>query len=478
MRRRDHSLRTGNLLFSLSEETPRKNAGILFLVSGTADIATLSRIEAATRTLVERGCRWHTVADHADLTQIHSEVNKANLFIVEAAEFRGLGRKQLETVLHQAGEDLLQHRCPRFPNAGTAVGGVARGLNFLDREDVTKDLLKALNDGTDILLTGPRRSGKTSLLRHIEDLLGDERTLFCDLEKEVSAHGMVTRLHADMHGLSHREARTHTQKNGWEATLQQVVTDLKARSSAAPVLILDELQYFLDNILRGDDPPKPGRETCVHVLRTIGETCRSQGVRILVSGSGDLEGFLERRLGRKLDSMPGPIAQLRRFPLPPLSEKSLKIELHRVMIGTGIIPESRDIAWIKDHLDLGMPFPALRFLNHLDSRLREVPNLSREELTFELDRFLKESDAFNELDRHLTMKEEIDLDDFEEIAESLTRLARLGAGTPSMPVPGDLSANGRAWMQDKLPVRFDEDGMRFASALFNRWWRNREGLDT
>ena len=472
MRLRDQSLRTGNLLLQNAAGESGMSAGLLFLVEGTADITALSLIEGASRAAVEGGCRWNTLADASDLNSVDPGLVSGQLFSLEAAELRDLDEEQITEILRQAMNDLSTGRRPRFPSAGAVVGDVARGIHFLDREIISETLLLALKDGRDVLLSGPRRGGKTSLLRRVEEILGEAHCLFCDVQRESTPEGFATKLAMATNGASYREARNQVKDHGWERVLHTSLVTLQSRAGGPSVLILDELQWYLENLLEKLDQTR-----CLATLATIGEVARSADVRLLVSGSGDLEGFLQSRFNRPLDSIPGPIGRLERVPLPPLSERRLKIELHRVLIGTGLVPEHGDIAWLEQHLDLGMPFPALKFLDHLAGRLREETSLSPTELEQELERFIRNSEAFGELDRHLRRKEENEPGTFEEVAATLNGMAQVGPGTPPMTVPRDLSPEAIGWIVDTLPVRVEHDEMRFASALFNRWWRQREGLD-
>ncbi|MDR3245515.1 MAG: AAA-like domain-containing protein, partial [Prevotellaceae bacterium] len=51
----------------------------------------------------------------------------------------------------------------------TTVGDVAKGKYYYHREDIVDDIWSELEKGNSILIAAPRRAGKTSIMRYIED---------------------------------------------------------------------------------------------------------------------------------------------------------------------------------------------------------------------------------------------------------------------------------------------------------------------
>jgi len=52
-------------------------------------------------------------------------------------------------------------------NVKSMVGPAVRGPDFFDRETERASLAEMLRDGAHVLVTAPRRTGKTSLLRQV-----------------------------------------------------------------------------------------------------------------------------------------------------------------------------------------------------------------------------------------------------------------------------------------------------------------------
>ena len=50
-------------------------------------------------------------------------------------------------------------------------GPLVSGDQFYDRADIERELLRAIENGTNVLLYGPRRYGKTSLVARVADRL-------------------------------------------------------------------------------------------------------------------------------------------------------------------------------------------------------------------------------------------------------------------------------------------------------------------
>ena len=69
------------------------------------------------------------------------------------------------------------------PSLSPALGNYARGTGFWDREREVAEITAYLTDGQGILLTGPRRVGKTSVVHRVLDGLdASTRTIFVDVE--------------------------------------------------------------------------------------------------------------------------------------------------------------------------------------------------------------------------------------------------------------------------------------------------------
>ena len=78
-----------------------------------------------------------------------------------------------------------------------ALGNYAASERFWDREREVADLVEYLMEGHSVLVTGPRRVGKTSVVRRVlETIEGDARTIFLDVEQYADPTEMFAGLAA------------------------------------------------------------------------------------------------------------------------------------------------------------------------------------------------------------------------------------------------------------------------------------------
>ena len=96
-----------------------------------------------------------------------------------------------------------------------------------------------------------------------------------------------------------------------------------------------------------------------------------------------------------------PFHDLARHVLRPPTDSVLRVELRRVLIGTGLVPEGSDLDWLTRNVDLAMPYPAMRFLCELASKLRVDASIDSGGLDRQLTRFLASTDVFREIEQHV-----------------------------------------------------------------------------
>jgi hypothetical protein len=473
MRTRNESLRTGTLLACFDRENPRRNASLLFLVEGAADIAPLRDIERACHGLLEGDDRfqWHTVANQLELTSVDPRLDSTGVLRLEAAELHGVSRDELQALLEPAIAQLRKTERVRFPSATRAEGSVARGIDFLDREDELAALQRLIEEGRNVLLVAPRRSGKTSLLHRLEELLAPR---FCplrlDVEKYRNAEALAAELLSRASSKRFIDALKQVRNQGWRQVLAESLREL-ARERAPLVLILDELAWYLEHL---------GAEAGRALLEALDDALKQVGARLVVAGSLELEKVAREQL--RID-LPGIFGALHRFPLPPMARARLTLNLRRVLLGTGLVLQHGDLEWMAENVDLAMPYPALRFLSHLSSvaRARSLPPA---ELEQELASYLASTDAFAELDEQLKQVAQEDPRTAEGLETALDRLASALRPLHVADVKALLSddpvkqAETFNWLVEHFPLSVQGERVELAARLFQRYWRARGGADT
>lgn len=485
MRLRNQALRTGNLLTYFEPVERIRNRSLLFLVSGTADIQPLTDIETVCRDHIERstleGFEWNPLSDQGQLAEVDPLLDASRLTRLEVAELAGLSPAELKSLLGPALDRLAGGEAELFPAAGGAVGAPAEGIQFLGRETELADLARRIRGGENLLLLAPRRSGKTSLLRRLEkDLAGDGAPVYVNLERDLSPADTAARCWVLATGERYRPAQRHVEEQGWEQVLTDSLRFLTGSRSLPLVILLDELVFFFQNLRKGTDEDRH-QKAVLAFLETLAEALSGAGARLVVAGSLDFLEYLRESVGLDLQRVPLLFRGLRPYPLPPLALSFPSLEMRRVLLGTGIVPEPGDLDWLIDNVDLGVPYPALRFLDQLASRLRAEGRISRQDMEALLDQFLGETEAFDEFEEHLARKGASVPGARRAASEALDLIAERPAEEGVLErwlkerlergVPGQEDRLFH-WLLETFPLRRQEgDRVVFASRLFRRWWR-------
>jgi len=492
VRLRKTNLKTGILIVFFHPEERSRNRSLLVLVEGAKDIEPLGRIELACELWKKdhpaSKCEMFTVPDAGRLCAQEPHLDPSRILSLEAAEFSDLRPEELNRLLSPALDRLSLDEVRIFPAVGGAVGAVAEGIHFIDRERDMESATSLLAEGKNLLVVAPRRSGKTSFLKKIGERLSDTFfPIFLDAERYSTEEDLAAMFWRLASGECVRVSLEKARQTGWKTLVQESLEKITREKNKSILLFMDELVYFLRNLLARFSAEEQKRRKASEFIRGLSEALRAENltVRLIVAGSLELLQYLEE-IGLNRDEIDGIFRDITIFHLPPLAEETLSLELRRLLLGTGIVPEEDDLRWICDNLDLSVPYPALRFLDGLSAQLRAWGRIDTAKLEAALSQFLDTTDAFNDFDEHISRKsaEIPNLND--AVSKALNALA-LGAWGSEVPeadilsrlhnLPGARSEDLFRWLIETFPLcRFD-GRVRFASRLWRRWWRRREGID-
>ena len=484
MRLRDESLPTGRLLAHFDAADRGHNQSLLFLVVGAVDIEPLTRIEEVCRAAISEaghsGFEWHAVPDQGLLTSIDPSLTPARVTRLEVGELADLTTAELDELLRPVLSRMADGKPELFPSAGGAVGAPAEGIQLLGREREIARIAKLIDSEENVLLVAPRRSGKTSVLRCLEKELGARyRTAYLDLERDLSPEDVAARLWVLASGERIRAAQQQAATD-WQALFARSLQRLGGGDSSRPVLLLlDELVFFLQNLAATGAEKESGRDSVLHFLGSLSDLCVAADLSVIMAGSLDIREYLQETLGIRESELPPLLKSLLAFSLPPPTFDSALLEMRRVLLGTGLVMDQGELAWLLDNADLASPFGALRFLDRLATRARVAEVSGSSALEAELDTFLNTTEAFADFDQYLQRKSR-DLPGARQgIEKALDLLARAPADvgleveqfrqplSDARPAEADSIL---AWLLETFPLRHEADHVKFASRLFRRWW--------
>lgn len=122
----------------------------------------------------------------------------------------------------------------------TIIGQAARGKNFFERSNITKDFWDKIKKGSNILITAPRRIGKTSLMFHFEDQpLENYELLYMIVESVNNENEYYRKLYNEVINLLKRRQKVWNQ-------VTKLIKSKKVTSITKEGITLEdsELNYF------------------------------------------------------------------------------------------------------------------------------------------------------------------------------------------------------------------------------------------
>jgi len=479
MRARDISTHNGRLLVCGRHDDSRA-AGLLFLVARYADVATMGTITDAVARVhtASRGWTldWVDVTDDGELSTFHPGLHSSTVLRVEAAEFADLAPGDLDALLIAALARADRCEAVLFPEIGAALGASAEGVQFVGREAEIATLAATIRPGVMTLLEAPRRTGKTSLLREFMRRGPDGiHAAYVDVESAFDWDEAVAAIVASVGQPDRPAVRLAIAREGADAVLLQALQRFHSAEHRS-ALCIDELVYFLRTMtseMAVDVRPSAIRA----VLGTLAGACSDAGICLVFAGSLDLVEYLTDEVGIDAADLPASIRDAVRYPLPAL--EATPQHLRAFLIGTGIVPEGGDAAWLRENIDLGMPLATLQFLEQLAARVRATGAVATAALGPALDEFLRTTTVFRDV-----------MDRFQQRGQSVPEFRRAVAAFMTRLLAPDPMTTERAlevleshaqqsepaaretlrWVLENLPVRVVGVHVVLASKVFGRWW--------
>lgn len=395
------------------------------------------------------------------------------------------------------------------------VGAPVRGSDFYGRDALVELVWSKLRTGN-ILLAGPRRFGKTSVMyRLIDEPRFDFKVVHADLEHMTEPAELIslltvqlakdTRLTRIASGLSYfpRSLWTRFKNTFSEVDLLKVKVKLReqlrpqwqtsgeelfkriADSESTIVFVLDEFPMMIDRMARSTAHREEAK-TLLRWLRALRQAPNTRNVRFLIAGSIGI-GHVLNELGEI--SAINDFEQVRLEPFPPKVARGLLMELAKTekirlsdqsirmmlnLIGTHV-PYFIQVIFseaAKAHVQNGEPITPKRveqiyrekvlgvdcktYFDHYYGRLRDYYRLNQEKA---IKRILRELAMVGRLTRDAC---------YQFYRENLTEAS-------------DIEEFNRLMtdLENDFYIRFDNTSQRyeFASKLLRDWWLRHYGLE-
>ena len=381
-------------------------------------------------------------------------------------------------------------------------GSPVSGDRFFPRSYPVTLAVNTLTDGGSIALFGPRRTGKSSILKETSRLLeerGDILPIEIDLQgrsgPSAFAGRLIGKIPKDLRG----EITTAWTKLGglpaglveivkkadvgiptdsktddlfreyWEA-LSDVVQEQAARSPKRIVLFLDELPYFCEQMIERGTPPSFVDDFLATLRRW-----RQQGLSMAIAGSIGM-----RHVLRKHNLDPDHLNDLTPVPLQSLTDAEAKQMLNALAEGTGVS------WWSDDYVTAVLaeaPDNLPSYLQSAFSKIRALGTPTPDEAVEVIRRdvrFSFETGFFDQFDKRLT-RYEADAPAARAVLAALS--TKSPQGRPDLVavlrdhgVESDDQANEfiASLAEDGfIAPSGDADGFGFAFRMVETWWRRK-----
>lgn len=316
----DRNQRTGHLLIFTSKKNPRDNFSLFFPVGGLEEFDSLLKINEGFQKCFhalgmeeEYFFNEQSADDINKIAEIVPEIEEKRMVRFDVSQFIDEHSNFIDGFANTILERLASRAEPIFP--AIRAGAIATGANFWDREKEFVSMWKKISNGKNLLLRSPRRYGKSSLLKFIQQNPPDDWTIcYVDVQGGKSAEDFIElildglirskecnvclpqyRLSQELWKLNEaakieikRQERRKI-KADWKAYGHALFESMNSNGKKM-LLILDEFSYLIEDIIGID-----GGETVRGLTAWFyAERQAMKNLLFILSGSEHLPSFLEK----------------------------------------------------------------------------------------------------------------------------------------------------------------------------------------
>ncbi len=260
----------------------------------------------------------------------------------------------------------------------TIVGQVASGDDFYSRPKLIEDLWNRFESGSNILLSAPRRVGKSSLLKFIEDNPEENYHIINIITQSVNNENEFFRkLYMHVYELLNTKDKFIEkfkniigQKGVTEITKDGIKLESKVLSyydslvkifeklelgNDKIIIMIDEYAETIENIIKDEEKEEQGRKKAINFLQKNRElrhlSFLKNKVQFVYAGSIGLENVVSR-----LD-FTSSINDLYSFKLPPLTEKEANELVYiKILNGCEMSFDTEQFKYLLSKIEWYIPF--------------------------------------------------------------------------------------------------------------------------
>lgn len=452
MRKRREKIDTGMLWYT------ENGSGLLLWLGGEqGELGLIKALKELTRNTLP-SARWDAVVDRdqwgrSPVPPLHK------VLPLEAVELLPFTKEERETLFQGWSEDLKEGRRPFLMNPTTSLGQSAQERSYIPRPDDEKALTGFFEQREVALLVAPRRTGKTSLMKHLNKQRPID-TMYLNLEKfeEDPRKHFSAELRKNLDNISFIDALESP-----ESSLEDLFQRIVEKGFCA--LMLDEIVAFLSSLEK-----KESKEAVVRWLDELLKARKNHSLSLVLSGSFALDHYLDEITSRNLVSE----YDIQRRVLAPLQGTAFDWRQH--FMGAGYLLTQKEMDWLTENLDFVMPYQAKSWLASLSGE-----QITIAELQESLEVFYRDTSSFRDLELQIENLYARFASQAKQIQGIIRRVVESAEGLLWEDLHPRLTSDDnkpkiRQRLLDILPFREEKKTkkIRCTSKLFRGWWLSQQ----
>lgn len=287
--------------------------------------------------------------------------------------------------------------------------------HFVGRAETTTQARRRLGAGANLLLTDPRRMGKTFWMRAFAARENGFRCYFIDYEGVHTVEGFLIRTaealveggrlpskglrklktifnNCDIELSGPLTIKSYHRRTSPHVLLANVLGTLEGRGDrGVPLVMMDEVPMAVDNIVK-----REGADAAAEILQTL-RALRQQAARVRWILTGSI-GF--HHVLRRAGMTQGALNDLEPLPLGPLRDDEARELARRLLLGIGRLPDDAAVVEALVEVSGGIPFLLHKVAATLGQRHRKAIGSAEVRECFE--DFIDDPDEFGWFEHYLT----------------------------------------------------------------------------